>query len=64
MTREQYNRGVELWNAGQNLFEIASALGLGVYQLHPLMRAGVAEARRMNEAGEDMTKPVRLEAVP
>ena len=64
MTPEQYNQAVELWNAGKNLAEIGEAVGLGIYQLHMIARAAARETMRMKAAGEDMTKPVRLEPIP
>lgn len=64
MTPDQWKQGVELWNAGKSLGEIGQALGLGIYDLHPMTRAATREVRRMQAAGEDMTKPVRLDARP
>lgn len=55
-----YNIAVGLWNEGKTLQEIANALKVGVYDLHPLSRAAVREIRCMIDRGDDMDKPVVL----
>ena len=56
MTDEEYDAAVALWNAGKDTRAIAEALGLNIYDLHPIMRAAMRVVMNMTADG-----PVMLE---
>lgn len=49
LTVHQYNQAVDLWNAGNNIGQIAAALGVGIYDLHPIARAATRVAMRVTQ---------------